>query len=165
MHTAFGFARRTNRIAVDNGVTSQTVLLNAGGMSSTPSSAATCRSPPAGSVSTSTSAEFDSRGERKLVAGNIAPGESCASTPTPITWSAATAVNAVVRADIHVEPGKLTEATVYHNAARVTLKLVNQRGGEALASTAWAMLRRAATWWRKATAPSGLHPRIEVNTR
>ena len=45
--------------------------------------------------------------------------------------------NAVVRADIKVDPGKLTEATIFQNAARLTLKLVEQHGGEALANTAW----------------------------
>src|SRR5690606_25565540 len=45
--------------------------------------------------------------------------------------------NAVVRADISVEAGKLTEAQIFHKAARVTLKLVAQHGGEALADTSW----------------------------
>ena len=45
--------------------------------------------------------------------------------------------NAIVRADIKVEPGKLTEATLFQKAARLTLKLVEQHGGEAIADTAW----------------------------
>src|SRR5699024_7533035 len=48
--------------------------------------------------------------------------------------------NAVVRADIRVDPGNLTEATVYQKAARLTLKLVGTHGGEALANTAWAIV-------------------------
>jgi hypothetical protein len=51
--------------------------------------------------------------------------------------------NAVVRADIKVEPGKLTEATVYQQAARVTLKLVESHGGEALANTSWSVVTPA----------------------
>ena len=51
--------------------------------------------------------------------------------------------NAIVRADIRVEAGKLTEATVYQQAARVTLKLVEGRGGEALANTAWSVVTPA----------------------
>ena len=47
--------------------------------------------------------------------------------------------NAVVRAEIRVDPGKLTEATVYQKAARLTLKLVEQHGGEAIANTAWSV--------------------------
>jgi hypothetical protein len=45
--------------------------------------------------------------------------------------------NAVVRADVTIEPGKLTEATVNHSAAQVTFKLVSEAGGEALADTQW----------------------------
>ena len=45
--------------------------------------------------------------------------------------------NAVVRADVTVQAGKLTDATVHHRAAQVTLKLVSQKGGNALADTQW----------------------------
>lgn len=48
--------------------------------------------------------------------------------------------NAVVRADIRVEAGKLTEVSIYQNAARLTLKLVSESGGEALANTSWSIL-------------------------
>jgi hypothetical protein len=51
--------------------------------------------------------------------------------------------NAIVRADIRVEAGKLTEATVYQQAARVTLKLVENQGGEALANTQWSVVTSA----------------------
>jgi hypothetical protein len=46
-------------------------------------------------------------------------------------------VNSVVRSDIQVQPGKLTDIVVTHRAAVITLKLVNQNGGEALANTQW----------------------------
>lgn len=45
--------------------------------------------------------------------------------------------NAVVRADVTVQPGKLTDATVHHRAAQITLKLVKITGGEPLADTQW----------------------------
>lgn len=48
--------------------------------------------------------------------------------------------NATVSADITVEEGKLTDATLYHRAAEVTLKLVNEPGGEAIANTRWTLL-------------------------
>jgi hypothetical protein len=48
--------------------------------------------------------------------------------------------NAVVRSDIRVQTGKLTDITVTHRAAVITLKLVSDRGGEALANTAWSVL-------------------------
>lgn len=48
--------------------------------------------------------------------------------------------NSVVRSDIRVQAGKLTDVTVTHRAAAITLKLVTDRGGEALANTAWSVL-------------------------
>lgn len=48
--------------------------------------------------------------------------------------------NSVVRSDIRVQAGKLTDVIVNHRAAIITLKLVNEKGGEALANTAWSVL-------------------------
>jgi hypothetical protein len=48
--------------------------------------------------------------------------------------------NAVVRSDIRVQSGKLTDVAVNHRAAIVTLKLVSAPGGEALANTAWSVM-------------------------
>jgi hypothetical protein len=48
--------------------------------------------------------------------------------------------NSTVRSDIRVAAGKLTDVTVNHRAAIITLKLVNERGGEARANTQWSVL-------------------------
>ena len=48
--------------------------------------------------------------------------------------------NSQVRSDIRVQAGKLTDIVVNHRAAVITLKLVNEKGGEALANTAWSVL-------------------------
>ena len=48
--------------------------------------------------------------------------------------------NSVVRSDIRVQAGKLTDVIVTHRAAVITLKLVSDRGGEALANTAWSVI-------------------------
>ncbi|MCB1549660.1 MAG: hypothetical protein KDJ41_17805 [Hyphomicrobiaceae bacterium] len=48
--------------------------------------------------------------------------------------------NAVSQSDVTVEAGKLTDVGVYHAAARVTFKLVQRAGGEALADTRWVIL-------------------------
>src|SRR3954471_8343819 len=44
--------------------------------------------------------------------------------------------NSVVRSDIRVQAGKLTDVTVSHRAAVITLKLVSDKVGEAVANTA-----------------------------
>lgn len=51
--------------------------------------------------------------------------------------------NAVVRSDIRVQAGKLTDVTVTHRAAAIMLKLVARKGGEALADTEWAVVSPA----------------------
>ncbi len=48
--------------------------------------------------------------------------------------------NSVVRSDIRVSAGKLTDVVVTHRAAVITLKLVSDKGGEALANTAWSVI-------------------------
>ena len=48
--------------------------------------------------------------------------------------------NSVVRSDIRVQASKLTDVTITHRAAVITLKLVSDKGGEALANTAWSVI-------------------------
>ena len=51
--------------------------------------------------------------------------------------------NAVVGADVTVEPGKVTQATIKHSGAKITFRLVQTPGGEALANTRWTILTSA----------------------
>ena len=51
--------------------------------------------------------------------------------------------NSVVRSDIRVQASKLTDVTVTHRAAVITMKLVSDKGGEALANTAWSVITPA----------------------
>lgn len=48
--------------------------------------------------------------------------------------------NASMRTDVSVQAGQVTIATLNHRAARVTLKLVAEEGGEAFAGTAFSVL-------------------------
>ncbi len=48
--------------------------------------------------------------------------------------------NSVVRSDIRVQASKLTDVIITHRAAVITLKLVSDKGGEALANTAWSVI-------------------------
>jgi hypothetical protein len=48
--------------------------------------------------------------------------------------------NATIQVDVRVEAGRLTDATVHHRAAQITLRLVSSPGGEAIANTAWSVL-------------------------
>jgi hypothetical protein len=65
--------------------------------------------------------------------------------------------NAVVRSDIRVQNGKLTDITVTHRAAAIMFKLVSRRGGEALANTDWAVVSPAGD---VITESKGAFPRV-----
>jgi hypothetical protein len=65
--------------------------------------------------------------------------------------------NSVVRSDIRVQVGKLTDVTVTHRAAAITLKLVSDRGGEALANTSWSVLTIGGDVIKEST---GAFPRV-----
>jgi hypothetical protein len=75
---------------------------------------------------------------RAMVAEGLAPNDI-------VTLNAGTyhivsyfgSVNAVVRADLRVEAGQLTDATLYHHASQVGFKLVSETGGEAIADVEW----------------------------
>ena len=62
--------------------------------------------------------------------------------------------NAVVRSDIRVQTGKLTDVTVNHHAAVILLKLVNEEGGEARANTSWSVLTLGGDVIETRPAPS-----------
>jgi hypothetical protein len=48
--------------------------------------------------------------------------------------------NARVRAEVIVEPGKLSEVALSHTGTKVTFKLVGREGGEALADVSWSVV-------------------------
>ncbi|HTR14332.1 MAG TPA: hypothetical protein VMI72_14040 [Roseiarcus sp.] len=62
-------------------------------------------------------------------------GKSAAPVPPAIFPS-----NSIVNADIRVAAGKLTDVTLRHRCATLTLKLVNKPAGEALANTTFTVL-------------------------
>ncbi|MBM3529839.1 MAG: hypothetical protein FJX62_17275 [Alphaproteobacteria bacterium] len=68
--------------------------------------------------------------------------------------------NAVVRSDIRVQAGKLTDITVTHRAAAIMFRLVGRRGGEALANTDWAVLSMSGDI---VTESKGAFPRVILN--
>ncbi len=85
--------------------------------------------------------QFDQREEQRPIVANVATGETVL-VPEGIYYilSKYGDGNAVVRSDIRVQAGRLTDVTVTHRAAAIMLKLVSRRGGEALANTEWVVM-------------------------
>lgn len=80
-------------------------------------------------------------GERRPIAEKITTGEVViVPEGTYYIVSNYGNANSMVRSDIRVQAGKLTDITVTHRAAVITLKLVTEKGGEALANTSWSVL-------------------------
>jgi hypothetical protein len=142
VHAAFGHAGSARRIDVTGPTGGQVVVLNAGGMRLLAVNGED-EILTAGEVAFDISA-YDEGGESYTLVQNIPPGRvvGLAAGTYHVVCRFGDA-NAIVRADIRVDAGKLTEATLYQKAARLTLKLVEEHGGEALANTAWSVVTPA----------------------
>ena len=141
VHASYGRAIAMRTITVGGGVDSDNVVLNAGGLRL---SAMVGKDQPLNASDVSFdifSPDDDGAEERTLVVSNAPAGHVIGlNAGTYHVVCHYGAANAVVRADIKIQPGKLTEAAVYQKAARLTLKLVSEQGGEAIANTAWSVL-------------------------
>ncbi len=140
VNAAFGRANLTRKIAVtDTPVTAPKVekfVLNAGGLRV---SAMIGNKPaPAGSVTYSILTDRDQTDDRRIILSVSKPGLvvrlNAGIYHIVSTYGDA---NAIVRSDVTVEAGKLTEASIQHTFAKVSFKLVERAGGEALPATQW----------------------------
>lgn len=135
VHVAYGRAQVSETIEVGEGGANRSIVLDAGALR--------LNAAIAGDIPIPINLlRFDvftaGDDERTLVAENLAANDI-------VTLNAGTYhvvshfgnVNAVVRADLRVEPGQLTEATLYHRASQITFKLVTETGGEAVADVEW----------------------------
>ena len=136
VHVAYGRAQTTDTLTVEQGNNNKQLVLDAGAMRLTASVSGDVPIPI-------NLLRFDiysgvGEGERTLVAQNLSPSDI-------VTLNAGTYhivsyfgdVNAVVRADLRVEPGQLTDATLYHKAAQVSFKLVSEPNGDPIADIDW----------------------------
>ncbi|MGV3491112.1 MAG: hypothetical protein ACO1OG_07290 [Devosia sp.] len=136
VHLAYGRAQITDTLTVTEGENTKQMILDAGAMRLNAAITGDVAIPinllrfdifTAGPEST-----------RTQVAQNLSPSDIVtlnAGTYSIVSYFGD--VNAVVRADLRVEPGQLTEATLYHKAAQVSFKLVSEAGGEAIADVDW----------------------------
>lgn len=141
VHASFGRAGATKRITVGRDAKTESVVLDAGGLKLDAVLSGDRRIQPAKLRFAIYEAEPDATGERPLIIPDVRPNTVVRlNSGTYHVVSTYGSVNAVIRSDIHVEAGKLTEATVEHKAAELTMKLVREKGGEAIADTSWAVL-------------------------
>ncbi len=141
VHASFGRAGATKRIKVERDSSHETLVLEAGGLKLDAILSGGVRIPAQKLRFAIYEGEPDASGERALIAPDVRPNAIVRlNAGTYHVVSNYGSVNAVIRSDIRVEAGKLTEATVEHRAAELTMKLVREPGGEAIADTSWSIL-------------------------
>jgi hypothetical protein len=139
---SYGKAYISQRIDIVGGETKTVnIVMNAGGLRVV-ASIERGGTPSAGLISYDIfSDERDQSGERIKVVGGLRPGPVIRlNSGLYHLVSRLGDANATVSSDITVEAGKLSEARVIHQAAKVTFKLVERAGGEALADTQWVVV-------------------------
>ncbi|RCL02932.1 MAG: hypothetical protein JSC161_000761 [Candidatus Tokpelaia sp. JSC161] len=138
IHAAFGQVSRTKHLMLGKGKQSEIIILNAGGIQLKAAL-------PKGVINKSQLkfsiySDDTENNEHGLILSKIKPDKIVRlNSGTYHVVSHYGDGNAIVRSDLQVEAGKITEATMQHRAGEVTLKLVRQKGREALADTSWAI--------------------------
>lgn len=136
VHVAYGRAQVSETMSVVPGANEKSFVLEAGALRL--NSAVTGDIPIAANLLKFDIFTAGAEGSRTMVAEGVLPNDI-------VTLNAGTyhivsyfgTVNATVRADLRVEPGQLTDATLYHHASQVAFKLVSEPGGEAIADVEW----------------------------
>ncbi|WMT85626.1 hypothetical protein NO932_11875 [Pelagibacterium sp. 26DY04] len=135
MHVAYGRAQASDRLFVEPGPNTHTMVFEVGGLQL---AAMITGDVPIPDELLRFDIYSDGPNGRVTIAENVSPNElihlnagiySIVSRFGPI--------NAVVRSELRVESGQITEATLYHKAAQVALRLVSEEGGEAIADVEW----------------------------
>ncbi|WP_189427209.1 hypothetical protein, partial [Devosia pacifica] len=136
VHVAYGRAQTSDTLSVAPGSNSKSVVLDAG--------AIRLNAAVEGDIGISPNLlrfdiySSDSETEQALLASDITANEIVTvNAGTYHVVSRFGSVNAEVRADLRVQAGQLTDATLYHQASEISFKLVSEPGGEAIADVEW----------------------------
>ncbi len=139
LHVGYGRAGVTKRIDFNGRETRETVAIEAGGLR-----LAATATEKGGAlkdlVTFDVYSEATEERDRRLVASDVVPGVVVRlNSGNYHVVSRYGDVNAVSQGAVRVESGRITDAVLRQRAARLTMKLVREHGGEALADTAWSI--------------------------
>jgi hypothetical protein len=140
IHLSYGFASNIRHVTVRAGATiTERIGLAAGGLK--PNSAINNVPIPPIKLSYAVYVPIGGNSEGRQVVTGVRAGELLRLPEgTYHIVSNYGDTNSIMRTDLKVESGKVTEATLNHRAATVTLKLVTAPSAEALAGTAFSVL-------------------------
>jgi hypothetical protein len=161
VHAAYGHASAIRKIEIGPQSGKELFILNAGGLEL--SAVAGIDTPISKNLLRFDVYEQaqDVRGERKLVARRMLPDEIVPfQEGTYHVVSQYGNLNAEIRADVRVYAGKVTKAGMKHRAARITLRLVRNTGGDAIANTQWSILNESGDLITESTSA---FPRIVLS--
>jgi hypothetical protein len=158
VHVSYGLAPVVRRVTVGANGASELIQINAGGLIL---KGAIADTPLTGEGLTFTIfLPLNNRPEGKLIAQGVRSGELVRLPEGSYhVVSNYGGTNAIRRADIKVESGIVTTATIHHRAATVVLKLVLRKGGEAVAGTAFTVLTPGGDTIHEAT---GAFPQVTL---
>ncbi|MEL6948056.1 MAG: hypothetical protein AAFO73_10530 [Pseudomonadota bacterium] len=137
VYAGYGRAGLTKRVELARDGQAEDFVLNAGGLRL---NAATVGGPirPRDLRFSIYELEQDAEGRRKLIAMNVEPNRVVRlNEGTYHVVSRFGTINASVRADLQVKPGKITAAELQHRGAEVSIRLVSRTGGDPIANTSW----------------------------
>ena len=145
VNAAYGLSNLTKKVKVESGKSvEETFVLNTGGLAMR-AVLANDEDCPEGSIRFDIlSDEEDQFGNRQTILADAKPRSVIRLNAGAYhVVSLYGDANASVGVDVTVEPGRVTEATIKHNGAKITFRLVQSLGGEALANTKWTILTSA----------------------
>jgi hypothetical protein len=140
VHVAFGLVSAVRPVTLKSETDRESFLLPAGGLRIEGRVGSSKIPPNQVAFSIYKGSQFEG-GERAPLLPNVSPADvALLPEGTYYIVSNYGDANSVVRSDIRVQAGKLTDVIITHRAAVITLKLVSDKGGEALANTAWSVI-------------------------
>lgn len=140
VHVALGLVSATRSVTLKSETDREAFILPAGGLR-IEGRVGTSKIPPNQiSFSIYKGSQFEAAERSSLIPNVAAADVALLPEGTYYIISNYGDANSVVRSDIRVQAGKLTDVIITHRAAVITLKLVSDKGGEALANTAWSVI-------------------------
>jgi hypothetical protein len=160
VHVALGLVSTTRAVTLKSDTDRESFILPAGGLR-IEGRVGTSKIPPNQiSFSIFKGSQFEAA-ERSSLIPNVAAGDlALLPEGTYYIISNYGDANSVVRSDIRVQAGRLTDVIITHRAAVITLKLVSDKGGEALANTAWSVITPGGDVIKEST---GAFPRVVLS--
>lgn len=137
VHVAYGYAQASDTLSVAPGPNTKTVVLDAGALRLHAMITGDIAIPDK-QLTFDIFTTGESGNDGIPIARRVSPGQIVrlnAGVYHIVSYYGT--ANAKVRADLRVEPGQMTEATLYQRAAKIDLRLVSQQGGEAIADVDW----------------------------